>query len=58
MDTGLAAVLWLVGEALYIVLMVLTLVAGKKTEAREELFEGLVTTFHMVDEKLASKREA
>ncbi|MCC6045049.1 MAG: hypothetical protein LM584_07185, partial [Desulfurococcaceae archaeon] len=55
---GLGAVLWLVGGALYIVLAVLTLVAGKKTEAREELFEGLVATFHIVDEKLASKRGA
>ncbi len=50
---GLGAVLWLVGGAPYIVLAVLTLVAGKKTEAREELAEGLVTTFHIVDEKLA-----
>jgi len=55
---GLGAVLWLVGGALYIVVAVLTLVAGKRTEAREELVEGLVTTFHIVDEKLASKRGA
>jgi hypothetical protein len=26
------------------------------TEAREELVEGLVTTFHIVDERLASRR--
>lgn len=53
---GVGAALWITGGALFIILAVLTLLAGKKTESREELVEGLVTTFTIVDEKLASKR--
>jgi len=53
---GVGAALWIAGGALFIILAVLTLLAGKKTESREELVEGLVTAFTIVDEKLASKR--
>lgn len=53
---GIGAALWISGGALYILLIMLTILAGKRTSNAQELMAGLISTYKIIDESRASKK--
>jgi cytochrome c oxidase subunit 1 len=53
---GVGALLWITSGALFIALMILTLAAGRRTESREELVEGLIDSFQVREDAKPHKK--